>query len=834
MGKLETCIPNNDTKTFIDSIFDLTDEDIVSLSNNEINRIFSISKQINMENTDKFFEYLDEKGHYFFKKSQIGLDEINNNNIICIFYFGLYTNLCCVENDKLATILYHMGEACYRLSYFENAIILFEEAKEIFLPDSQQYLDVLLGEGITRQSLANNGIEPQKNLEIAIKIFQYIEKIERLNSENLANLMGHEANARQTLAEIDVDSQKNFKIAIKRYQKARKIVSHNNHSLLYANLLSDEARTRLILANIDVDTQKNLEIAIKLNLKARKIFPENSTSYASSTTNEANARLILAEIDIDSQKNLEIAIELHQSARKIFLQHNQILRSAYTMTNEASTRLKLAEICGDKQKNIEKAKELYILSISILEKSNDGNRYSIALLNLNRLFVNNFRKSGDKKHLNDAKKILEDAETKTKNGELWGELIQAKLHEIKANLFEYEGKSGIEKAAREYNEAFKLTRIQYYDFMDEFNRARIDIDERAFCKLIENWKDIEKDGIFLDYYDYSIYECHLKKAVDNSGIKLEDEFRLAQKKLEEIRDRTQIKIINDRVSAYVFLMYALVDSFRNDEFYEAKKNIREAYKIFDKYDDKDGIKTCELFSEAVINNEDPQAWREILRHKDRLSCNIYRLLSEGADRKRDETGFGRIESKIDDISIKIDELKTELNTGFGRIKEKIEQGFEGENEQSLDIINRLDDTQLKLEKLAEISKRSKGKEGGSIRQFSKQILLLLENEDSEGLERFVKEVINNEESLITEINDSTMPDKEKTKAKRIIKKFKKISGKAKKETESFGKNVSYNLAAALLAEEIIKHIFPLISTAIIGVPIPSQLLELLSKAIPKK
>ena len=102
------------------------------------------------------------------------------------------------------------------------------------------------------------------------------------------------------------------------------------------------------------------------------------------------------------------------------------------------------------------------------------------------------------------------------------------------------------------------------------------------------------------------------------------------------------------------------------------------------------------------------------------------------------------------------------------------------------------------------------------------------------MERFVKEVINNEESLITEIDDSTMSDKEKTKAKGFLKKFKKIPKKAKKEAGAFGKNVSYNLATALMAEEIIKHIFPLISTAIIGVPIPSHLLELLSKAIPKK
>ena len=885
LGKLETCIPNNDTKRFIDSIFDLTDEDIISLTEEELNRVFSISKQINMENVDEFFEYLEDEGDYCLNNSRNGIDEFNNA-ILGKFYSGLYIILSKKRDEKLGLALLNKGFACHLLSYFgvetianiEISLKLYKEAQEIFPKDSTDYARVLIYEANTRLRLAKMGVQTHENLEKVIKLNQSSQKISQPNSTYYASSLGNEANARLELADMGVQTHENLEKVIKLNQSAQKLFQPN--SLDYARSLMNESTARRRLANRDL---QKLEKVIKLNQSAQKIFQPNSTDYARSLLNESTARIILAEGGMQTHENLEKVIKLNQSAQKIF-QPNSI-SYARTLTNEAVARQRLSDFNVDIQDNLEKAIRLYkevqeifprgstyyasillneataretlaergvytqenldyavklcIQSISILEKSNDGGIYSTVLLNLNRLFTDRFRKSGDRKYLEEAKNILEDAETKIKDREVWDkEKIQAKLHEIRANLLEFEGKSGIEEAAREYNEAYKLTRIPYSNFMDEFSRARVDIEDGAFCKLVEKWKETKKDSIFLDYYDYSVYECHLEKAIDSSGIKREDEFKLARKKLEEIRDRTEIKIINDRVSAYVFLMNALVDSFRKGRYDDAKDNIREAYKIFDKYNDKDGIKTCELFSDAVIKKKDPEAWRKILLKKDKLSCNIFRLLSEGADIKEKEARKGELisglESKIDDISIKIYELKTDLNTGFGHIKDRVEQGFEDKNEQSQDIINRLEETQLKLEKLAEISETSKGNEGKSIRQFSKQILLLLENEDSEALERFVKEVINNEESLITEIDDSAMPDKDKTKAKGTLKKFKKISGKAKKEAGLFGRNVSYNLTAALLAEEIIKHVFPLISTAAIGVPIPSQLLELLSKAIPKK
>ena len=115
LGKLETCIQNNDTKTFIDSIFDLTDGDIISLTDNEVNRIFSISNQINMENVNEFFEYIENEGIYCLSNATNGFDELNNA-LLGRFYFGLYINLLKKNDEKLASSMFHKGMACTLLS----------------------------------------------------------------------------------------------------------------------------------------------------------------------------------------------------------------------------------------------------------------------------------------------------------------------------------------------------------------------------------------------------------------------------------------------------------------------------------------------------------------------------------------------------------------------------------------------------------------------------------------------------------------------------------------------------------------------------------------------
>lgn len=60
----------------------------------------------------------------------------------------------------------------------------------------------------------------------------------------------------------------------------------------------------------------------------------------------------------------------------------------------------------------------------------------------------------------------------------------------------------------------------------------------------------------------------------------------ARKKLEEIYNRTQIKIVKDRVSAYVFLMTSLDFCFEQGSYEDAAENVQKSYKIFHEFGDK--------------------------------------------------------------------------------------------------------------------------------------------------------------------------------------------------------------------------------------------------------
>ena len=116
----------------------------------------------------------------------------------------------------------------------------------------------------------------------------------------------------------------------------------------------------------------------------------------------------------------------------------------------------------DSKDNFEKSKKLYLKSISILEKLGDGWTYSTALLNFNSLLKDNFYKTGDKKYLEEWERNLGDIEEKIKDRDIrYKERLMARIHEIRASLLEFDGKSGINKASREYDEAYKLSKESF-------------------------------------------------------------------------------------------------------------------------------------------------------------------------------------------------------------------------------------------------------------------------------------------------------------------------------------------------------------------------------------
>jgi Fe2+ transport system protein FeoA len=608
-----------------------------------------------------------------------------------------------------------------------------------------------------------------------------------------------------------------------------------------------------------IESRENLETAVSLCEAARKIFSNKDTGYAGALVNEGNARQKLSEMGFDSKENLKIAVSLYGDAVKIY--PTKSTDYARVLMNEGGARRRLAEIGLNSKENIEISKELYLESTLILEELEDGWTYSTTLLNLNSLLKNNFYKTGDKKFLEEWERNLGDIEEKIKNRDIrYKELLMARIHEIRANLLEFEGKSGINKASREYDKAYELSKDPFYKFMDEFCQARIDT--ISYCELVSNWKLEEKTGIFLDYYDYTVFECHLENAL-KSTINEEDELKLAVKKLTEIRDRTQIKTIKDRVSAYIYLLQALVDCFTEEAYTEAEKNVKEGCKIFSEYGDKQGQKMCEIFHNAVVKKRDPDAWQEIIRNRE-FSSNFYNLLCEYSDRKRADLELyrsGQLCRKMDTISEeldqvkeisirtenKIDEIQCQLHLGFAEIKGQIEEGFNGTVAELRQIKGKIDNIEQDLDNLVQISNDVGGKEGECIREFASQMLELMKKGDYEALKRFSERIVQNSSSFEEIIEASKIPEKEKAEAKSKLADLKKIPGILKEKVKSFSAGVTENVIAnlisgeivdgeaikmvSLVSGEIIKLLIPVLSTAAFGVPIPSKVVEMLLEAM---
>lgn len=559
--------------------------------------------------------------------------------------------------------------------------------------------------------------------------------------------------------------------------------------------------------------------------------------------NEGTARSKLAEMSIESRVNLKIAVSLYGDSREIFPEKSTDYAGA--LMNEGNARSMLAEMGIDIRDNFERSKELYLQSISILEELGDGWTYSVALLGFNYLLKDNFYKTGEKKHLEEWERNLGDIEEKIKDRNIrYKKRVMASIHEIRASLFEFDGKQGISDASFEYYEAYKLSKEPYYKFMKEFCQARSGT--ISFCELVSNWKLEEKKSIFLDYYDYTVFECHLENAL-KSTINEEDELKLAVKKLTEIRDRTQIKIIKDRVSAYIHLLQALVDCFTEEAYTEAAKNVKEGCKIFREYGDKQGQQMCEIFHNAVVKKRDPDAWQEIIRNRE-FSSNFYNLLCQYSDRKRVDLEyyrFGQVHEiigvvskdveQVKEISIrtenKIDEIQSQIHSGFTEIKSQIEDGFDGTAAELRQIKGKIDNIEQDFDNLVQISNEVGGKEGECIKEFASQMLELMKKGDSEALKRFSEKIIQNSSSITEIIEAAEIPEKEKAEAKSKLADLKKIPGILKEKAKSFSVDVTKDVIVSLTAEEIITLLTPVLSTAAFGVPIPSQIMTMLLAAI---
>ncbi|WP_342304962.1 hypothetical protein [Methanolobus sp. ZRKC5] len=133
-----------------------------------------------------------------------------------------------------------------------------------------------------------------------------------------------------------------------------------------------------------------------------------------------------------------------------------------------------------------------------------------------------------------------------------------------------------------------------------------------------------------------------------------------------------------------------------------------------------------------------------------------------------------------------------------------------------------------LEKLDILSLEVGGKEGEFIQTFSRKIIELTENKDKEALKNFLEEILKNEDTLIEEIEKFSTSQEEKKESKSCILKISSVLDKIKHPIKSFGKDVTNEIIVSFAAEEIVKLFFQLMSMATLGIPIPPQILNLLT------
>ena len=225
--------------------------------------------------------------------------------------------------------------------------------------------------------------------------------------------------------------------------------------------------------------------------------------------------------------------------------------------------------------------------------------------------------------MEETRNIIETWEVFRKN-EILGTLYAAE-----ADLCELE--EDYYNAGIKYRDAYRLTKKEYYKFMYDFcgvNAKSSEKQEKPFCKLVFRWKQIDKKGEFLDFFDYVVFECHLEEALENEAIRF-DEINKAKSKLNEIYARTRIYHIKVRVSAYIEILNAYLDYFpekdeqRDEE--KAKENISNACRVFKNQGYRHEIELCNLFIKAIKNKDQQEVWLDLI--KNHRNYSAYKTLS---------------------------------------------------------------------------------------------------------------------------------------------------------------------------------------------------------------
>lgn len=555
----------------------------------------------------------------------------------------------------------------------KKSIKLQEEARKVLTElkaDSIHSARAAQNQGIAHLWLATFGIEPQKNLEESIQLQKYARDNLPKGCIDFGRSMMNQGKAHLCLAELELDSKNNLELSIKLEHEARKILPEKG--LDYAVTVGAEGRALIRLAELGIDTKSNLEESINLIKITRDIHPKDSFDYGAETINQGNAHMMLAELEFEPKNNIRESIKLYQEAMEIY--PNDSLDYARAAINKGNVHNLLAELGEEIGKNHQIAERLLKSSAIIFLKAKDGWSYPLAILSIHRLQLNIFWRNGEKNFLKKAinsleetRNIIETWEVLRKN-EIFGTLYAAE-----ADLCELE--EDYYNAGMKYRDAYRLTKKEYYRFMCDFCGAKAkssEKEEKPFCKLVIRWKQIEKKGVFLDFFDYVVFECHLEEALENEAIRF-DEINKAKSKLNEIYARTPIYHIKVRVSAYIEILNAYLDYFpEKDEQREeekAKENITNACRAFKNQGYRHEIELCNLFIKAIKNKDQQEVWLDLI--KNHLSNNLSKLIGEAASieiiksqTRGMKADFCGIKEDIKEIKTNIDYLTIYLKPGI--------------------------------------------------------------------------------------------------------------------------------------------------------------------------
>ena len=700
-----------------------------------------------------------------------------------------------------------LGELGIRSIFnIEESIKLNQDARTIFSKDSIDYARATMHLGLAYQELAEFDVEPANNLRQSINLEQETRTIFSKDSTDYARATMNLGIAHMKLAEFNVESKDNLEKSISSQQEAQNIFLKNDMDLDYASAIMNKGLAYSRLAELGIDSKINLEESIKLHQEARTIYQKSTLDYATAVMNQGLAYLLLAEFGIDPQINLEESIKLYQEARALFIKDSKAY--AGVAQGMGSAHLRLAELDVEPEENFYMAMELFNESRNIFLTQKNALNYRATVLFSHSLYKIRYWKNGDKSFLEDAKNYLKEEE---RNIELWNAVdkneIRGAICVVEADLYELE--DDYYNAGLKYHDAYGLNDNEYYRFMCEFCRAKSSQERTSFCKLIEKWTPVTKDGIFLDYYDYAVFECHLEEAIGNESL-IYDEVSLAKNKLAEIYSRTKIQHIKIRVSACIAILDAYLNYFSEKDEEKAIVCISNACKIFKTHGYKHEVELCNKFTNAIKNKDDQGVWLNLIRNQ--LSNNLSKLIGEAAiseitksERRGIKADLRDLKVDVEDIKSCIEHLKYDLKTSFDKIGNDI-AGLAQDNEGLKNIlIESTHKIQQILYDLIDESEKHDSKAREFMEDFSTKIIRKLEEKDDLWLEKLKDDLIKNETAIDSKMS-SAPPD--------IKNKWHQFIDKLKSETIKTVFEIPKQAVITISVEKMLKYGSPFLFAAI--------------------